>query len=273
MAGGVNNSRLVSMTYPNGRVVNYNYASGLDDRISRVTSISDSSGTLEVYLYLGLDTIVERDHPQSGVNLTDISQTGQTGDAGDQYVGLDRFGRFVDQNWYNTSTGQSTDEVQYGYDRDGNVVWRNEVTDAVFSELYQYDNLNQLTGYQRGTLNATKTGIAGTPTQSQSWTLDAEGNWSSVTTNSSTQTRSANQQNEITSISGSGEVSYDNTFLVLRPGAGLLGVLRLRLQLSRFPLGFPVAPLPRCRLSGAEAGVGATCASAASWDILVPQPG
>jgi RHS repeat-associated protein len=220
MAGGVNNSRLTSITYPNGRQITYNYASGLDDRISRVTSLSDSSGTLEAYLYLGLGTIVERDHPQNSVNLTYISQSGQTGDAGDQYVGLDRFGRVVDQNWYNTSTGQSTDEVQYGYDRDSNVLWRNEVTDAVFSELYQYDNLNQLTGYQRGTLNATKTGIVGTPTQSQSWTLDAEGNWSSVTTNSSTQTRGANQQNEITSISGSGTVSYDNNGNLTADGSG-----------------------------------------------------
>src|SRR5207244_2107092 len=36
MAGGANNSRLLSMTYPNGRVLNYNYASGLDSNISRL---------------------------------------------------------------------------------------------------------------------------------------------------------------------------------------------------------------------------------------------
>jgi hypothetical protein len=35
------------MTYPNGRVLNYNYASGLDSSISRLTSLSDTSGTLE----------------------------------------------------------------------------------------------------------------------------------------------------------------------------------------------------------------------------------
>ena len=40
MAGSANNSRLVSMTYPNGRVLNYNYAPGVDDAISRLTSIS-----------------------------------------------------------------------------------------------------------------------------------------------------------------------------------------------------------------------------------------
>src|SRR5207244_11961790 len=125
MAGGANHSRLVSMTYPNGaRVLNFNYTSGLDDRISRLTSISDSTATLESYKYLGLDTVVERDHPQNNVNLTYISQTGNTGDAGDKYIGLDRFGRVVDQNWLNTGMNTSTDHFKYGYDRDGNRLYR-----------------------------------------------------------------------------------------------------------------------------------------------------
>ena len=44
----------------------------------------------------------------------------------------------------------------------------------------------------------------------QSWTLDSQGNWSSVTTNGTTQTRTANAQNQITSISGtSATPTYD----------------------------------------------------------------
>ena len=78
MSGGQNNSRLTSMTYPNGRVLDYNYNSGLDSTISRLSSISDSSATLESYLYLGLGTVVERDHPQTHVNATFISQSGGT---------------------------------------------------------------------------------------------------------------------------------------------------------------------------------------------------
>jgi YD repeat-containing protein len=123
MSGGVNNSRLTSITYPSGYVLNYNYT-GFDNTISRLTSLSDSGGTLESYKYLGLDTVVERDHPQNNVNLTYISQTGGTGDAGDQYTGLDRFGRVVDQNWYDTATSTSTDDFQYGYDRNNNVLYR-----------------------------------------------------------------------------------------------------------------------------------------------------
>jgi hypothetical protein len=111
---GANNSRQTSMTYPNGRVVNDNYNSGLETTISRLSSISDTS-TLEAYKYLGLGTVVERDHPQPNVTLSDISQTGGTGDAGDKYTGLDRFGRIVDQDWYHASNGSQTDDFQYAW--------------------------------------------------------------------------------------------------------------------------------------------------------------
>ena len=122
MAGGQNNSRLVSMTYPNGRVFDYNYNSGLDDSISRLSSISDNSGIFEAYVYLGLGTVVERDHPQTGVNETFLSQNGSTGDAGDEITGLDRFGRIVEDAWINAITSQYTDDFTYTYDRDSNVL-------------------------------------------------------------------------------------------------------------------------------------------------------
>lgn len=50
-AGGANHSRLTSMTYPNGWVVNYNYTSALDAPISRLSSMSDTSATLEGFDY------------------------------------------------------------------------------------------------------------------------------------------------------------------------------------------------------------------------------
>src|SRR5262245_58914004 len=34
MSGGANHSRIVSMTYPNGKVLNFNYNSGADDALS-----------------------------------------------------------------------------------------------------------------------------------------------------------------------------------------------------------------------------------------------
>jgi RHS repeat-associated protein len=221
LASSANNSRPTGMTYPSGYALSDTYGTGLDTTVSRLTSITDSGNTLESFKYLGLGTVVERDHPQPTVNLTYISQTGGTGDAGDQYVGLDRFGRVVDQNWYNTTTSSSVEDVQYGYDVDSNVLWRNDTVNTAFGELYTYDGLNQLASFQRGTLNSSKTGLTGSATASQSWSPDALGNFTNVTTNGTGQSRTVNQQNEITSVSGAtapvfdaaGEMTKDETGL------------------------------------------------------------
>src|SRR5206468_4039258 len=144
--------------------------------ISRLTSISDSSATLESYSYLGLATVVIRSHPQPGVDLTYVKQTGESnGDAGDLYTGLDRFGRVVDQRWINTTSSTATDRFQYGYDRDGNRLYRDNLVNAAFGEVYTYDGLNQLASFDRGTLNGGKNGITGTVARSQDWDYDSLG--------------------------------------------------------------------------------------------------
>ncbi len=210
MASSANHSRLTSMTYASGYVVNYNYASGLDSNISRLTSISDSSNTLESLTYLGLGTVVKRAHSQSGVDLSYIKLSGEsTGDAGDQYTGLDRFGRIVDQRWINGSN-VDVDRFKYGYDRNGNVLYKENIVNTGLSEVYTYDDLNQLASYKLGTLNVGKTDVTGSPTNAQSWDYDATGNWDSITTNGTTQARGANKQNEITSVSGATTPTYDN---------------------------------------------------------------
>ncbi|MFM8932696.1 MAG: RHS repeat domain-containing protein, partial [Gemmataceae bacterium] len=147
---------------------------------------------------------------QPGVDLSYIKlSTGSTGDAGDQYTGLDRFGRVVDQRWINGS-GTDLDRYQYGYDRDGNRLYKDNRVLSSLSEVYTYDSLNQIASYKLGTLNTGKTDITGSPTNSQSWDYDAVGNWDSVTTNSATQTRTVNKQNEITSVSGATTPTYDS---------------------------------------------------------------
>ena len=194
-SGGPNHSRLVSMTYPNGRVLNYTYNSGVDDRISRLSSLSDNSATLEAYSYLGLSTIVQRSHPQNGVNQTYIIPGGNS-DGGDQYTGLDRFGRVVEKRWVNVNTSTVTDDFLYSYDRDGNVLTRTNALNSSFTEQYSYDGLNRLVSFTRGS-------------STESWSLDAVGNWLSVTSAGSTQTRTFNSQNQITSISGASTPVYD----------------------------------------------------------------
>jgi RHS repeat-associated protein len=223
MSGGANHSRLTSITYPNGKVLSYNYGTSgsLADTISRLDSLSDSSGTLESYSYLGLATVVKRSHPQPTIDVTYIKQSGESnGDAGDQYTGLDRFGRLVDQRWINTSTSTATDRIQYGYDRDSNALYRNNLVNTAFGELYHasgagngYDNLNQLSGFLRGVLSASQqNGPLDTvfnPSTTRSWSPDALGNFITITTNGTTQTRNHNQQNEITLISGATTPTYD----------------------------------------------------------------
>ena len=44
-----NNSRLTSIVYPDGYTVDYNYASGVDSTISRLTSLSDRPARCRVF--------------------------------------------------------------------------------------------------------------------------------------------------------------------------------------------------------------------------------
>jgi RHS repeat-associated protein len=205
-SGGPNHSRIISMTYPNGRVLNYNYNAGVDDRISRLSSLSDSSGTLEAYSYLGLSTVVQRAHPQTGINQTYSIPGGNT-DGGDQYTGLDRFGRVVETRWVNPNTSTITDDFLYTYDRDGNVLTRTNALDTSLNEQYSYDGLNRLVSFTQGS-------------HTESWTLDAVGNWLTFTNNGTPQTRTFNSQNQITAISGSGTPVYDNNGNTLSSTAG-----------------------------------------------------
>jgi RHS repeat-associated protein len=214
--GTANHSRLTRITYPtvvaNGAnskgVVNYNYDGTLNNSISRLTSLSDNGGnTLEQYSYLGLGTVVQRAHPQPGVNLTYI---GAPDPAGDPYVGLDRFGRVVDQNWVKTG-GASTDHFAYGYDRDSNRTYRQNLTNGggAFSEAYTYDTLNQLASYQRGTDNGQHT--IPNPTLSQSWATDGLGNLTSLPSATGPQTLAYNAQNQISTTGFSSDADGNLT--------------------------------------------------------------
>ena len=198
MAGGTNHSRPTSITYPNGRVVSRNYDPGLDNDISRLSSLSDGAVILEGYKYLGLSSVVERSHTETGIELSYIKRLGESnGDAGDQYTGLDRFGRIDDQRWLDATTGTSVDRYDYSYDRNGNRTERDNLVNSSFDETYAYDGMNQLSSFDRST------------TRSQSWDYDALGNWDSVTTDSVVESRGHNKQNEITAVSGATSPTYD----------------------------------------------------------------
>jgi RHS repeat-associated protein/uncharacterized delta-60 repeat protein len=225
-----NHSRLTGIVYPDGRVLAYGYTSGLDAAISRVSFLSDTnatSATLEQYSYLGLGTIVEKIRPQTGVRLTYVTQstgTEPTG-AGDQYTGLDAFGRVVDQRWRKTTgTPADVDRFKYAYDKDSNRLYKENTLSSTNSELYHadgasagYDSLNRLTAFQRGSLtDADSDGVKDTVSSEnryQSYTLDALGNWDSSSTGTSFGTatstsRTHDKRNELTGV-GAATLLYD----------------------------------------------------------------
>ena len=77
------------------------------------------------------------------------------------YAGFDRFGRVIQQFWYDYGAPDTRDKYTYGYDRNSNRLYReNNVTGDHKDELYAYDSLNRLTDWKRGNLNGNKDAIA-----------------------------------------------------------------------------------------------------------------
>jgi RHS repeat-associated protein len=234
--------------------------------------------------YLGLDTVVKRAHPQPNVDLTYLASDGP-GNGGDQYKGLDLFGRVVDQAWQVTNTTTYRDRFQYGYDRDGNHLYRRNLATGApnnLDELYHqngagngYDALNQLTSFGRGTLNATFDALT-TSTHSQSWTLDALGNWTIFQNNTNpAQNRSANNQNEITSIYGLSTPTYDNNGNTTQDETGkgfVFDAWNRLVQVKTSPTGTLLAtyafdPLGR-RVQETESGVTRDLYFSTAWQVL-----
>jgi RHS repeat-associated protein len=180
--------RLTHLIYPNGRDVQYGYgtAGAVDDIMSRLETISDGTGTLSSYKYLGAGQIVEEDYDAAGTKLTYLNS------AGNNVTGIDRFGRIVDQLWENYD-GDPLDSYTYTYDRAGNRTSKANNLDSTLNETYDYDAVDRLAEWAVG------------GTTQKTWSLDALGNNVS-TLNGGTY----NAANEETSIVGSSTTpTYD----------------------------------------------------------------
>ncbi|MBI1322349.1 hypothetical protein GC170_04060 [bacterium] len=72
--------------------------------------------------------------------------------------------------------------------------------------------LNQLTDFARGVLSDSNSdGIldsVASPSRTQAWDLDAMGNWQSLSTNGTGQSRTHNAQNQVTGV-GSATLAFD----------------------------------------------------------------
>jgi len=99
----------------------------------------------------------------------------------------------------------------YAYDNEGNKQYEDKLQDPSQSECYGYDATYRLTSYKAGTLSSLSPCTVHTPptppTQT-SYSLDPVGNWKSKTTNSVTQNRTYNADNELTAI-GLTAITYD----------------------------------------------------------------
>jgi ELWxxDGT repeat protein/YD repeat-containing protein len=176
------------MTYPDGRTLSYNYSgSTLDNATSRISSISDNSGTLQSYAYQGADA------PMTMIDGNGV-ELGITQDA---------FGQTSEQDW--SKGGSSIDDNGYTYDNDGNVLSKTDNVHSANSETFTYDNLNRVTSFTRA------------DGASASYNLDAVGNTSSTvitpspstpSTISGTTTRTNNAQNQIVT-DGNATLDYD----------------------------------------------------------------
>jgi len=255
MLGGANHSRLTHITSPvTGMNVWYEYDSGTDANISRVSDIAEGSstlsgGALEEYTYLGVNTIVKRNRPEPNTALTYIGGSNTASDSSDWYTGFDRLGRVIDQRWDDGDNTADLDRFQYGYDRNSNVVYKLNSLSAGHSELYSgdsvdgnsaYDSLDRLVKFQRGTLSDSNggSGLAYDKVDSESryqnWTISALGNWDTLASNAGTETRSHNSQNQITTspithdsngnmtklVTGSNTYRYDAWNRMVEFGAG-----------------------------------------------------
>tara|TARA_R110002111_G_scaffold164386_3_gene230587 strand:+ start:42527 stop:48934 length:6408 start_codon:yes stop_codon:yes gene_type:complete len=214
--GSNNIVRPTTLTYPDGRVLAYDYGAtnDIDDALSRVATLVDddmSSTHLTDYTYLGLRNFVEVDYTEPDIKYTLIGTVGGNDpDTGDIYHGFDRFSRIVDSYWYDYGSSTDVDRIKYGYDRMSNRTYReNVVADAqskYFDELYNYDGIDRLKNLDRGNLNSLKDSINNLQF-AECWSLDETGNWKNFredTTGNGTwnlnQDRTANKVNEITDI-------------------------------------------------------------------------
>ena len=192
--------RLESVRYPNGRILDYLYDSGIDDVVGRVSSLADSDEThLADYTYLGLDRILGVSYPEPGVTNDPILNG---------YDALDRFGRTAEVLWKSTASPFTpVADLKYGNDSVGNRTYRQDLTAESNSqhldEVYAYDGVNQLLSSTRGHWEygdpENDSFIADAAALSQSWDIDATGNWDSITTNNGTpQDRDYTLANELT---------------------------------------------------------------------------
>ena len=196
-----NNIRLEKITYPNLEQLDYGYGSGGDDdKLSRVLNLTFDAVEVAKYTRLGLGDIIKTDYTEPEVRQE--FAFGATNFNPDD--GLDYFGRVKELRWEDYGASATHVKLKHAYDTASNRLWRENTKATTHSQLYAYDELNRLQSFKQGTLSTTSTtnDTVSSPTQEQTWTLDATGNWGDFDqqTLALNQVRTHNVANEITGI-------------------------------------------------------------------------
>ena len=217
--GSGNTTRPTAMTYPDSRVIDFDYgtAGSTADAASRMESIKESSVDLAKYAYMGLVAPVEVDYTEPDLRYTLVGTAGgDDPDTGDIYRGMDRFGRTKDSLWHDYGSATDASRIQYGYDRVSSRTFRKDTLDTTdtYNSAYRYDGSHRLKCAERGKLNSENTAVE-TLKFAECWSLDQTGNWRHFRQDNNgdrswnlTQTRTANQVNEITDIAETAAASW-----------------------------------------------------------------
>ena len=200
--------RPTTLQYPttgtdSSRVISDSYGTtgGTDDEINQLDAIVDGTGTaddpttgdtLNTIASMGDGSITAETYnqPDIGYNLL-----GTTTIAGVATPNLNQFNRVQNLIWSNYGTSATAAGNEYQRNAKGDVTVNVNAVDAVFSELYTNDELDQITSLTRGTVSD---GAIASPTYTENFTLEGNGDISSVTENGgATQDRTFNNGDQV----------------------------------------------------------------------------
>jgi len=178
--------RLKSVEYPSAITMTYTY-----DDIGRAYKVNDGTNDRVEDTWRGW--LLEKREYASGAYLTHLDDSSQNLSG----YGYDSFGRIKTHRW-KTSGDSLIAGWAHDYDRLGNKDYSEDLQlTTTDDELYGYDAVYRLTGFEREALNGNKDDIT-SPDRSQTWSLDPLGNWDSTVNDATTETRTHNSVNELT---------------------------------------------------------------------------
>ncbi|MBI5359645.1 MAG: DUF1573 domain-containing protein [Planctomycetes bacterium] len=207
-----------NLTYPNGRVVNYN-----PDELNRIDTISENTEEIVDYNYVGASRACQRIYqPNSGNPITlNIGYNSNrwvesyiyTGARTWQATEIDKKGKPKKYDWVSQTIGFS-----YDFDKEGNKLYEQFLHRNNEADLFHYDNVFRLDKVKYGVSSAVITNIdkANYDTyfngitayqDKEVFNMDNVGNRTTVT-NGITTNYTTNNLNQYTAINVCGTVSY-----------------------------------------------------------------